>query len=110
MIGQTIGTYRVLDKLGEGGIGEVYRPHDSALGRTVAIKMLPARTANAPAALSRCQREAQLLAALNQPNVGAIYGLVQSAQGPALVLEFIDGPTLSDIIARAATGIPIEQA
>ena len=109
MIGQTIGTYRVLDKLGEGGMGEVYRAQDSALGRTVAIKMLPARTVNDPAALARFQREAQLLAALNQPNVGAIYGLVNSAQGPGLVLEFIDGQTLSDIIARARTGLPIEQ-
>jgi Tol biopolymer transport system component len=108
--GTRIGVYEITAAIGAGGMGEVYRAHDPGLARDVAIKMLPERTVKDPAALARFQREAHLLAALNQPNVGAIYGLVESAHGPGLVLEFIDGPTLSEIIARSDRGVPLDHA
>jgi Tol biopolymer transport system component len=91
-------------------MGEVYRARDTALGRDVAIKMLPERTTHDPAALARFQREAQTLAALNHPNIGAIYGLVETGQGRGLVLEFVDGPTLADVISRSPGGVPLSES
>ena len=73
MIGSQLGTYRVLDKLGEGGMGEVYRARDPRLNRDVALKILPAALATDPDRLARFQREAQVLAALNHPNIAQIY-------------------------------------
>ena len=75
MIGQTIGPYQVLSKLGEGGMGEVYRAKDTRLNRTVAIKALQSAGAADPDRISRFEREAQLLASLNHPNIGGIHGL-----------------------------------
>ncbi|MGD8330144.1 MAG: protein kinase [Acidobacteriota bacterium] len=79
MIGASLGHYEILDSLGAGGMGEVYRARDSKLNREVAIKVLPAHLADDPERLARLQREAQVLAALNHPNIAAIYGLEEAA-------------------------------
>ncbi len=87
MIGQTISHYKITSKLGEGGMGEVYRAEDTTLKREVAIKVLPERFTQDVERLARFQREAQLLASLNHPNIAAIYGL-ESADGVRfLILE-----------------------
>ena len=110
LIGQHIGDYRVISRLGSGGMGEVYRAHDSRLGRDVAIKVLPTNLARDPERLWRLEREARLLASLNHPNIGAIYGLEGAAAAPALILELVEGPTLADVIARAGRGMRIDDA
>ncbi len=76
--GDTLGPYRILDKLGEGGMGEVYRATDTKLKRQVAIKVLPASVAGDAERLARFQREAEVLAALNHPHIAAIYGLEEA--------------------------------
>ncbi len=90
MIGQTLGHYRITGKLGEGGMGEVYRATDSKLGREVAIKVLPAAFADDPDRMARFQREAQVLASLNHPNIAAIYGI----EDRAIVMELVEGEIL----------------
>src|SRR5215204_2441849 len=99
--GDTVGPYRVLAKLGEGGMGEVYRARDAKLNRDVAIKVLPDLFARDLDRLARFAREAQTLAALNHPHIAQIYGI----EGNALVMELVDGDDLSAIIARGP--IPI---
>src|SRR6185295_4658343 len=99
MIGTTLGSYRVIAKLGEGGMGEVYRARDTKLGRDVAIKILPSRWLADPDRTARFEREARLLASLNHPHIAAIYGVEDSGATHALVLELVDGPTLADRIA-----------
>ncbi len=94
-IGTRLGVYDILAPLGAGGMGEVYRARDTKLGREVAIKVLPASFAADADRLARFEREARLLASLNHPNIGAIYGLEESAGVIALVLEFVDGETLA---------------
>ena len=79
LIGDTLGPYRVLDKLGEGGMGQVFRARDTKLDRDVAIKILPEAFAHDADRLARFTREAKTLAALNHPNIAAIYGLEESA-------------------------------
>jgi Tol biopolymer transport system component len=101
MTGQTIGPYRVAGKVGAGGMGEVYRARDSRLGRDVALKILPTIFAHDAERLARFRREAQVLAALNHPNIAAIYGLEETDTTTALVLEFVDGDDLSTLIARS---------
>jgi serine/threonine protein kinase len=100
-LGARLGPYEILSALGAGGMGEVYRARDTTLNRDVALKVLPDHFAADPDRLARFQREAQVLAALNHPNIGAIYGFEQADGVRALVLELVDGPTLSD---RAAHG------
>ena len=100
-IGRRLGSFTIQALLGAGGMGEVYRAHDSKLGRDVAIKILPAVWLADPDRRSRFDREARLLAALNHPHIGAIYGVEEVDGAPALVLELIEGPTLAD---RLATG------
>ena len=110
LIGATFGTYRIVAKLGEGGMGEVFRAHDSTLRRDVALKMLTAWSADDPAKeeqLARFAREARALAALNHPHIGAIYGFeshvpgdVGSTSVTALVLELVEGETLAGRIRR----------
>ena len=113
MVGVTIGPYRVLEKLGEGGMGEVYRARDTKLGRDVAIKILPNDFADDPERIARFQREAQVLAALNHQHIAQLYGFEDgpAGEGPrvrALVMEFVEGSTLA---ARLAHGpIPINEA
>ena len=99
MIGQSLGPYQILAKLGEGGMGEVYRARDARLGRDVALKVLPPAFALASDRIARFRREAQVLAALNHPNIAGIYGFEESPV-PALVMELVDGPTLADVIGR----------
>jgi serine/threonine protein kinase/Tol biopolymer transport system component len=106
--GTRLGPYEVLAKLGEGGMGVVYRATDSNLKRSVAIKVLPASVAGDADRLSRFQREAEVLAALNHPNIGAIYGLEKTPDFTALVMELVEGEDLSQRIARGA--MPIAEA
>jgi eukaryotic-like serine/threonine-protein kinase len=84
-VGDKLGHYEVLAPIGAGGMGEVYRAHDTQLERDVAIKVLPRALANDPERLARFDREAKILAALNHPNIAVIYGLVESPAQPANV-------------------------
>jgi len=97
--GLRLGPYDIVALLGAGAMGEVYRARDTKLNRDVALKVLPARFALDPDYRARFTREAQVLATLNHPNIGAIYGLEASNGADALVLELVDGPTLADRIA-----------
>jgi len=128
MIGRRLGSYDVQALLGRGGMGEVYRSHDTKLGRDVALKILPGDFTSDPARLMRFEREARLLAALNHPNIASIYGLEEGAlSGPAnlgedrglliraLVLELVEGETLAERINRGssrkqAPGLEIKDA
>ena len=96
MIGQRLGPYEITAKLGEGGMGEVYRATDSRLKREVAIKVLPPAFTEDKERLSRFEREAQLLAQLHHPNIASIFGLEESGGLRALVMELVDGPTLAE--------------
>src|SRR6195256_6373844 len=101
---QTIAHYRITAKLGEGGMGEVWRATDTKLNREVAIKIIPEAFAQDADRMARFKREAQVLASLNHPNIAAIYGVEERA----LVMELVEGPTLADRIAQGA--IPLEEA
>jgi protein kinase-like protein len=101
LVGSRVGVYEVVAPLGAGGMGEVYRARDTRLGRDVAIKILPSAVATDPERLARFEREARVLASVNHPNIGAIYGLEESAGVTALVLELVEGETLADRLARA---------
>jgi len=107
--GQRLGSYEVLSALGAGGMGEVYRARDIKLGRDVAIKVLPEEFAHDPERLSRFQREAKTVAALNHPNIAAIYGLEEDHGRNYLVMELVPGETLQARIAREGA-IPVEEA
>src|SRR2546426_329268 len=104
----SIAHYRIVSKIGEGGMGAVYRATDTKLSRDVAIKVLPDAFAADPERLARFTREAHVLATLNHPNIAAIYGVEDSGAVHALVLELVEGPTLADRIA--AGPIPIAEA
>ena len=106
--GTTLGPYSVTAKIGEGGMGEVYRARDTKLDRDVALKVLPQAFTDDPDRLARFEREAKVLASLNHPNIGHIYGLEEAEGTRALVLELIEGPTLADRIAQGP--IPIDEA
>jgi eukaryotic-like serine/threonine-protein kinase len=104
MIGESIAHYRITAKIGAGGMGEVYRATDTKLGRDVAIKVLPAAVARDPERMARFEREAKVLAALNHPNIAAIYGL----EDRAIIMELVEGPTLAERIASGP--IPLEES
>jgi serine/threonine-protein kinase len=106
--GSRLGPYEVIAQIGAGGMGEVYQAKDSRLKRDVALKVLPDSFAQDPDRLARFQREAELLATLNHPNIAGIYGLEESNGVRALVLELVEGPTLADRIAQGP--IPIDEA
>jgi len=106
--GTRLGAYEIHAAIGAGGMGEVYRAHDTRLHRDVALKVLPDAFARDPERLARFEREAQVLASLNHPHIGAIYGLEDAGSVRALVLEFIPGDTLADRIVRGA--IPTDEA
>ncbi len=106
--GTRLGPYEVTAQIGVGGMGEVYRATDTNLKRAVAIKVLPASVAADVERLARFQREAEVLASLNHPHIAAIYGLERSGGITALVMELVEGPTLSHRIAQGP--IPVDEA
>jgi serine/threonine-protein kinase len=106
--GARLGSYQILSALGSGGMGEVYRARDTKLNRDVALKVLPEAFTTDPDRLARFRREAHVLAALNHPNIAAIYGFEESDGVRALVLELVEGPTLADRIAQGP--IPLDEA
>jgi len=108
MVGTTISHYKVLEKIGQGGMGEVYRATDTKLNRDVALKILPEQFASDSQRMGRFQREAEVLASLDHPNIGQIYGIEEASQTKALVLQLIEGPTLAEKIAQGP--IPVEEA
>src|ERR1700722_3713542 len=107
--GTKLGPYEVVAQIGAGGMGEVYQAHDTKLGRDVAIKVLPDAFAHDPERLSRFQREAKMLAALNHPNIATIHGLEQSGGTSYLVMELVSGDTLQQRVKRDGA-IPIDEA
>src|SRR5213596_1061986 len=100
--GTKLGPYEILAPLGAGGMGEVYRARDTKLGRDVALKVLPEAFAKDCERMARFQREAQMLASLNHPNIASIYGLEESGGVRALAMELVEGPTLAERIATRA--------
>jgi serine/threonine protein kinase len=104
--GSRLGPYEIVALIGAGGMGEVYRARDPKLNRHVALKILPAAFAADRERLARFRREAQLLASLSHPHIGHIYGLEDSEEVHALVLELIEGQTLADRIAHGPVPIP----
>ena len=108
MIGKTLSHYKVLEKIGQGGMGEVYRAEDTNLSREVAIKVLPEQFTQDPQRLARFEREAKLLASLNHPNIAAIYGLEEADGVRFLTLELVPGDTLAERVAKGP--VPVEEA
>ena len=108
VIGQRIGSYTIVEKLGEGGMGVVYRATDSRLHRDVALKFIPEAMAKDPQIMGRFEREAQVLASLNHPNIASIYGLEENDGQRALVMELAPGEELATRIARGK--LPLEEA
>jgi serine/threonine-protein kinase len=106
--GQRIGVYEVVEPVGAGGMGQVYRAHDTVLGRDVAIKIIPSAWADDVADLARFEREARVLASLNHPHIAGIYGVETTDEARALILEFVDGETLAQRIARGA--LPVAES
>src|SRR5215471_13263130 len=102
--GTRLGFYEILAPIGAGGMGEVYRARDTKLGRDVALKVLPEAFANDAERMARFQREAQVLASLNHPNIASIHGLEESGGVRALVMELVEGPTLSE---RLEAAVPV---
>jgi serine/threonine-protein kinase len=100
LIGTSISHYKVLEKIGEGGMGEVYRAQDTHLDREVAIKVLPEQFTRDPQRLARFEREAQLLAQLNHTNIAAIYGFEKAEGVHFLALELVEGETLAERVAK----------
>lgn len=107
-ISGTMSHFRILEKLGAGGMGEVYRAEDTNLNRQVAIKVLPDIFAGDPERMTRFQREAKLLAALNHPNIAAIHGLEEAGGKRFLVPELVEGETLAQRIAKGP--LPVDEA
>src|SRR3990170_165763 len=103
--GTKIGVYEVVALIGAGGMGEVYRAHDTRLGRDVALKVLPEAFARDGQRMARFEREAKLLASLNHPNIAAIYGIEDAGPVRALVMELVEGPTLAERIAAGPVAV-----
>src|SRR5215470_14347284 len=107
-IGQQLGSLEITAVLGRGGMGEVYRARDTKLKRDVAIKVLPDEFSRDPDRVNRFQREAEMLASLNHPNIAAIYDLEEANDTRFLVLELVEGETLAERIERGP--LPVEEA
>src|SRR5262250_1496971 len=107
-IGIQLGSHEIISLLGKGGMGEVYRARDLKLKREVAIKILPDEFSSDPSRVSRFQREAEVLASLNHPNIATIYDVQQAGTTRFLVLELVEGETLAERIQRGA--MPVEEA
>ena len=105
--GTMVEHYEIVELVGRGGMGEVYRARDRRLGRDVALKVLPGRFASDPDRLARFRREARVLASLGHASLGAIHGLAEADGIEALVLEYVDGPTLAERIA--GTPLPVAE-
>jgi len=108
LTGRRIGAYEIQTLLGAGGMGEVYLARDTRLGRDVAIKILPRTVTGDPERRARFEREARMLASLNHPHIGAIYGVEEVDGAQALVLELVEGPTLADRLQRGP--VPVAEA
>ena len=106
--GTKVGPYEIVALLGAGGMGEVYRARDSRLKRDVALKVLPQAFASDAQRMGRFEREAQLLAALNHPNIASIYGLEEADSVPALVMELVEGATLAERVRQSS--LPLGEA
>ena len=106
--GTRLGPYEIVSAIGAGGMGEVYRARDTKLARDVALKLLPDVFAANPERLQRFQREAQVLASLNHPHIAQIYGLEDSTDTPALIMELVEGSTLADRIRQGP--LPLDEA
>ena len=106
-IGFRLGHYAVTALIGEGRMGQVYQATDTKLNRQVALKILPEAFASDPDRLARFQREAQVLASLNHPNIAQIHGIEEADGTRALVLELVEGPTLADRIAQGP--LPVDE-
>jgi len=108
MIGKTLSHYKVIEKIGQGGMGVVYRAEDTNLSRDVAIKVLPEQFTKDPQRLARFEREAKLLASLNHPNIAAIYGFEEADDVRFLAMELVPGETLAEKVAKGP--VPVEEA
>ena len=106
--GSRLGTYEITAQIGAGGMGKVYRARDTRLKRDIALKILPESFASDPDRLARFQREAEVLASLNHPNIATIHGLEEADGTRALVMELVEGETLADRISRGP--IPLDEA
>src|SRR5262245_13720044 len=106
--GTRLGSFEILDPLGKGGMGEVYRARDARLGRDVALQVLPQALARGPARVARFRREARLLASLNPPAIAAIYGVEDLDEVPCIVMELVPGETLAEKLAHGA--LPLEES
>ena len=104
--GTRLGPYEILSALGAGGMGEVYRARDTKLNRDVALKVLPPAFTADTDRVARFEREARLLASLNHPRIGSIYGLEDTGSTPALVLELVEGDTLDERVRRGPLPVP----
>ena len=103
--GSRLGGYEISSALGAGGMGEVYRAVDTRLGRAVALKILPDAFASDPDRVPRFEREAKMLAALNHPNIAALFGMEEVGERHLLVMELVEGPTLAEKLARGALAL-----
>ena len=107
-VGTRLGQHEIIASIGAGGMGEVYRAHDTKLGRDVALKVLPESFVHDPDRVARFRREAQVLASLNHPHIGAIYGLEEANGSQFLILELVEGETLAQRLKAGA--LPLEEA